>query len=183
MTDRLPGIVQFLPLSLFAAYAFRHGMPTDDRWVEAFELGAVAAVLQLLLVLRRARPVDRLVLAANLYLIAGGLAGFARQWWVLRLYGTLAESGIFLFVFAVGAVATFTTPTGFLTVEGTRPAQIRRSSLWMLAATLAAFGVSVLFRGDRSVAAVLPIVGLMVAQRMLAARINGRVPIASGSES
>ena len=87
-------LVQFLPLSLFATYAFWHGTPTNDRWVEAFKLGAVAAAIQLAIVLPRRQPADRLILAANLYLLAGGLAAFTRQWWFLGWYGLVGPSGI-----------------------------------------------------------------------------------------
>ena len=31
------GLVQFLPLSLFATYAFWHGAPINERWLVAFE--------------------------------------------------------------------------------------------------------------------------------------------------
>ena len=86
-------LVQFLPLSLFATYASWHGPPADDRWVEAFKLGGISAVIQLGIVLRQRRPADRLMLAANLYLVAGALAAFTRQWWVLGWYGRAGPSG------------------------------------------------------------------------------------------
>ena len=44
MNHPLRALLQFAPLSLFATYAFWYGAPTPDRWVQAFELGAVAAL-------------------------------------------------------------------------------------------------------------------------------------------
>jgi hypothetical protein len=170
MTARIPGIVQFLPLTLFATYAFWHGAPTDDRWVEAFKLGGLAAVVHLLSVVPRGRPVDRLVLGANLYLLAGGVAAVARQWWFLRYYGALGESAIFLFMLGVGAVATFATEAGFLAVPGAPAATIRRHSLVMLAATLAALAVSFVFRGHTQVSTALPVLALTFLQRELRSR-------------
>ena len=89
-------LVQFFPLSLFATYAFWRGAPTGERWVQAFELAALAAVVQLLILLPQRRPMNRLILGANLYLLIGGAAALAKQWWLLEAYGALRESGIFL---------------------------------------------------------------------------------------
>src|SRR5690606_40738757 len=43
------------------------------------------------IVLPQPRPVSRLVLSANLYLLLGGLAFFLNQWWFLQLYDALRE--------------------------------------------------------------------------------------------
>lgn len=175
-SSRIPGAVQFLPLMLFGTYAFWHGAPTDDRWVEAFKLGGLAALAHLLIVLPRARPADRLVLGANLYLLAGGLAAFTQQWWFLRYYGTLRESAIFLFMLGVGAVATFGTAAGFLAVPGAPAEKVRRHSLVMLAATTAALAVSFAFRGHTQVSTGLPVLALTLLQRALAERHAPAVP-------
>jgi len=165
-------LVQFFPLSLFAAYAFRQGPPTDDRWVQAFQVGAVAALLQLLIVLPQHWPANRLILAANLYLLGGGLAALTHQWWFLKFYGVLKESGIFLFMLGVGAVATFASSAGFVAVAGAQQERVRRASLWLLAATVPALVASFLFQGNRIWAAVVPVVVLGVLQRVLVHRLH-----------
>lgn len=114
------------------------------------------------------------MLGANLYLLAGGLAALAQQWWFLSLYGGLQESGIFLSMLVVGLVVTFTTSAGFVAVRGAPPAQVRRHSLWLLAATLLAVGASFLFRGDRTWAAWVPVLGLAVVQRWLRSRLEAQ---------
>jgi hypothetical protein len=179
-SSRIRGAVQFLPLMLFGTYAFWHGAPTDDRWLEAFRLGGLAALAHLLSVWRSGRAADRLALGANLYLLVGGLATLAQQWWLLRFYGALQESGIFLFMLGVGAVASFGTTAGFLTVSG---APARRASLVMLAATAAALAVSFVFRGHPQVSTGLPIVVLTLLQRALAARqAPAGLAVAAGPE-
>ena len=95
-------LVQFFPLSLFATYAFWRGVPTNQRWLMAFELAALAAVIQLLILLPQGRPMNRLILGANVYLLIGGAAALARQWWVLDVYSVLRESAIFLGMLGVG---------------------------------------------------------------------------------
>jgi tetratricopeptide (TPR) repeat protein len=172
-SSRMPGFVQFLPLIVFATYAFWDGTPTDARWVEAFKLGGLAALGHLFVVLRRGRPADRLILGVNLYLLAGGLAAFTQQWWFLRYYGALKESAIFLFMLGVGAVATFATAAGFLGVADAPPATVRRYSLWMLAATIAALGISFVFHGNTRLSAGVPVAGLAILQRVLAQRAQG----------
>jgi hypothetical protein len=166
--------VQFFPLSVFAGYAFRYGVPTNDRWIAAFELAAAAALLQLAILLPQRRPTNRLILGANLYLLAGGAAALAHQWWLLEAYGALKESGIFLFMLGVGVVTTFATPSGFIAAVDATRREIRRASLSLLGATAIAVVVALAFQGHRTWAAVVPVIALAVLQRFLRARLPSR---------
>jgi hypothetical protein len=161
-------LIQFFPLSLFATYAFWDGAPTDQRWIEAFKLAALAGAVQLAVVLPQPYPVNRLVLAGNLYLIFGGVAAMAEQWWFLRIYDSLRESAIFLFMLAVGMVATFASRAGFVAVSDGDASRIRWSSLVLVLATALCFFPATLFEGQRMWSAVFPIVILAVLQRFLA---------------
>jgi non-heme chloroperoxidase len=176
-------LVQFFPLSVFATYAFWYGVPTSQRWVSAFQLAAVAAVIQLLILLPRRRPTNRLILGANLYLLVGGAAALAQQWWLLEAYGALKESGIFLFMLGVGVVTTFATSAGFVAVVGAAPERVRRSSLWLLGATLIAFVIALAFQGNRTWAAVVPVIALAVLQRALASRLRSQPTAEDSSPS
>ena len=166
-------LLAFLPLALFTTYALGNGTPTSDRWVVAFQLGAVAALLQLVVVMPRPRPTNRLILGANLYLLVGGLAAFTEEWWVLQGYGALMESGVFLSMLMVGAVATFVTPTGFLTVTEAPAARVRIASIWLLAATGVALVASVVFRDDQMRwSAWVPMIVLAIVERALSQRLR-----------
>jgi hypothetical protein len=167
-------LIQFLPLSLFASYAFWHGTPDGARWQQAFQLASVAALVQLAIVLPQRRPASRLVLAANLYLLLGGLAFFAQQWWFLRLYDSLRESAIFILMLAVGAATTVGSRAGFVAACGPPRRAVVRASIWLLAATAAALAISLAYRGDRYLAAVYPLIGLAVLQRLLVHRLARR---------
>lgn len=171
MSKWIFALIQFLPLSLFATYAFWYGAPDELRWKHAFQLASVAALVQLAVVLPQPRPVSRLVLAANLYLLLGGVAFFAQQWWFLRLYDALRESAIFLIMLAVGLVTTFGSRAGFVAASALPRAPVIRASLWLLAATVLALVVSVTYRSDRYLAAVYPIIGLAVIHRVLLYRL------------
>lgn len=163
-------LIQFFPLSLFAVYAFWQGIPADARWLEAFKLASLAGLIQLAIILPQRRPVNRLVLAGNLYLILGGIAALSHQWWYLQVYDALRESAIFIFMILVGVVATFSTSAGFVAAHGASPARARHASYWLLAATLLALPVSIAFQGNRILAAVIPILVLAILQRVLARR-------------
>ena len=177
MSQWIFALVQFVPLSFFASYAYWNGPPDRDRWMLAYEYAAVAAVVQLLIVLPQRRPANRLILGASLYLIAGGLAAITQQVWLLRIYRDFQESAIFGCMLLIGSLTTIFSPVGYVGVATvdratTGRATIRRSSIVLLAATLLALGCSILFRGNRQQAAVLPIVGLAIVQRVLASRIH-----------
>lgn len=172
-------LIQFAPLSFFATYAFWSGAPDDHRWEAAFKLASVAALVQFAVILPQRRPVNRLVLAANIYLLLGGLAFLTRQWWYLELYESLRESAIFALMLAVGAVATLTTRAGYVgLVDAPRNVVVRTSAV-LLGATVMALIFSIAFRGDRYLAAVWPIIGLAVLQRLLVHHVSRTSPAAA----
>ncbi len=163
-------LIQFIPLSLFATYAFWNGAPDEHRWEVAFKLASIAALIQLVIILPQSRPANRLVLAANLYLLLGGLAFVTQQWWYLKLYDQLRESAIFILMLAVGTLTTLASRAGYIGVADACRQFVLRASAGLLLATVVALVLSVLFRGDRYLAAVWPIVGLAVLQRFFAHR-------------
>lgn len=138
-------LFQFLPLSVFVTYAYWHGSPGPERWVEAFKVGAALALVQFVLALLGTTPVNRLILGANLYLLVGGAAGVAKQWDVLTLYGRFMESGVFVYMTLVGLVTTVWSPVGYVGVPHPDTRKVRRYSLYLLAVTAGALGMSVLF--------------------------------------
>ncbi|WP_222566149.1 hypothetical protein [Novilysobacter antarcticus] len=160
--------IQFVPLSLFATYAFWSGTPDESRWEMAFKLASLAAIIQLAIIVPQRRPTNRLILAANLYLLLGGLAFLTHQWWFLKLYNSLQEAAIFILMLAVGIVATLTSAAGYIGAQGSP----RRASLVLLFATALALMFALAFRGDRYLAAVYPIIGLGILQRVLLHRAN-----------
>lgn len=165
-------LIQFLPLSLFAAYAFWSGAPDEARWQQAFQWASLAALVQLAIVLPQRRPASRLVLAANLYLLLGGLAFFSRQWWFLQAYDALRESAIFIIMLAVGIVTTVASRAGYVAACTAPREAVVRASAWLLAATVLALVASVAYRGDRFLAAVYPIIALAILQRVLLYRLG-----------
>lgn len=165
-------LVGFIALVSFAYLAFGRGPTTDETFVFAFKVGAAVAVVELGFLLARSSPANRLILGANIWLIAGGVAAFLQQWWWLRVYQQFGEASLFVAIGAVGVVATFASPAGFIAGIGPKPA-IRRASLLLLAAVGAALFVAIYFRGDVKYGAVIPLVALSWLNRLQRHRLPG----------
>ncbi len=172
MNNWIFAVVQFLPLSIFMGYAFAQGSPTDDRWLEAFQVGAIAAIVQLLIVLPQRKPANRLILAVNLYLMLGGLSAISRQYWLLQFYGVLKESAIFILILGIGFITTFSTSAGFTAVAGVPKNLARRASFQLLAITVFALAISVVFQGDHVLAGVVPMLCIVVLHQVLRYRLK-----------
>lgn len=159
-------LLGFLALALFAFLAFGSGPPTDDRLLFAFRVAAPVAVVELAVLWWRAAPANRLILGANLWLTAGGLAALLQQWWWLKGYQQLGEAGLFVAMALVGLTTTVFSPAGFVAAVGPRRPVVL-ASLGLLAAVLLALLVAVHFRGDVKFAAVIPVIALSWLNRLL----------------
>ena len=129
-------LLGFLALAVFAAVAFSAGAPTDERLIRAFKLGAVLAAVELAVLWARTAPANRLIVGANAWLLAGGLAAFTEQWWWLKGYQHLGETSLFLSMLGVGIIATAFTPTGFVATDGPRRKVVLASLAMLLALSL-----------------------------------------------
>ena len=163
MSKWIFALIQFFPLSTFATFAFWNGSPSNERWLEAFQLGALLGLIQLVILLPQKNPLNRLVLAGNIYLILGGLAAFFQQWWYLKLYDSLRESAIILLMVIVGGFTTYVSSSGCIAVKGSA----RKFSIYLLVATSAMLPFAIIFEGNRTYAAILPIIFLAILQRYL----------------
>lgn len=169
----------FLALAVFAAVAYGAGAPSEARWLLAFKLGGALALAELVFLLgvRRA-PANRLILGANLWLVAGGLAAVTGQWWWLRGYERLGEAGLFLAMAVVGLLSLWRSPAGFVAVAGDAR-RVAQASWLLLGGVGLALGAAVWFRGQVQWAAVVPVIALSWLARALRLWV-GRVPAAPG---
>ncbi len=126
-------LLGFIALALFAYLAFNRGAPTDATWRFAFMVsGAVAVAELLVLQYAIAKPTNRLLIAANIYLVLGGLAFALNQEWFLRFYERLGLSAILVLMFVVGAVFTLISKAGFVGATG-NTVRTRQASYVLLA--------------------------------------------------
>jgi hypothetical protein len=163
-------LIGFIALAFFAYLAFGRGPTTDETFVFAFKASSLLAVVELALLLVRSAPPNRLILGANLWLIAGGAAAFVEQWWWLRVYQQFGEASLFSAMLFVGVFSTLFSPSGFIAKCGPRVA-VRRASLVLLASVCCALVVAVHFRGNVKYAAVIPVIALSWINRLLRHRL------------
>jgi hypothetical protein len=163
-------LIGFIALAFFAYLAFGRGPSTDESFVFAFKASALLAMAELGLLMARASPANRLIVGANLWLIAGGLTAFLEQWWWLRIYQQFGEASLFLTMFLVGLVFTFSSPAGFIAKRGPR-ASVLGASLVLLTAVGLALAAAWYFRGNVKYAAVIPVIALSWLNRLLRHRV------------
>ena len=152
-------LLGFFALAVFAGYAFGTVSPSTGRLIAAFKLGSALAALELLILVFRRNPTNRLIVGANLWLILGGIAAFTEQWWLLRIYERFGEASLFAVMLAVGLVTTAATPSGFVAATGTKR-KVQLASVALLAAVAGALLLAIAYKGNIKVAAVLPVIGL-----------------------
>jgi hypothetical protein len=150
--------------------AFGRGIATDESFVFAFKASSLLATIELALLLWRRAPANRLILGANLWLIAGGAAAFLEQWWWLRIYQQFGEASLFLSMLLIGVASTLFTSSGFIAKLGP-PASVKQSSLVLLAAVACAIVFAIYFRGNVKYAAVAPVIALSWLNRLLRHRL------------
>jgi hypothetical protein len=159
-------LLGFVALALFAWLAFGRGPASDERFVFAFEAAGAVAVVELAILLARAAPANRLVIGANLWLVAGAAAALTEQWWLLRLYQRFGEASLFAAMLCVGVLSTAFSPAGFIGQRGPR-SRVLRASLLLVAAVALALVPAILYRGEVRYAAVLPVIALSWLGRLL----------------
>ena len=165
-------LLGFIALALFAYLAFGRGPATDDGFVYAFKVSGLVALGELAFLLGRPKPANRLVLGANIWLIAGAAAAYLELWWWLRIYQQFGEASLFASMLIVGLASTWLSPAGFVAKLGPT-IEVRRASLLLLASVLVALAVAVYFRGNVKLAAVLPVIALSWLNRLLRLRLSG----------
>ena len=111
-------LLGFLALAFFAFLAFGSPHPTDERLLFAFKAATPVAVAELAFLCWRPTPANRLILGANLWLVAGGLAAWMQQWWWLQGYQRLGEASLFMAMGAAGLVTTVFSPSALSPPRG-----------------------------------------------------------------
>ena len=159
-------LLGFLALAVFAYLAFASGPTSDERFVNAFKIASIVAVVELAVLLTRASIANRLIIGANIWLALGGAAASLEQWWLLRVYQHFGEASLFASMFAVGVVSIAVSPAGFIGKVGTRAVVLQRSVLLLLAVS-AALIIAVYYRGNVKYAAVFPVIALSWLNRLL----------------
>jgi hypothetical protein len=155
----------FIALAVFAFIIFSTPPTSDAEWRRAFLIGGGLAVVETSILLSRQTPCNRLILAANFWLMAGAAAFLLQQWWWLRLYRGWGAAGLLGTMVLVGIVASAVSPAGFVAEAGPHLA-VLQASLVLLGIALFAWA-HVAFATTSPRGAYLPILGLAVGNHLL----------------
>lgn len=172
MTHKLFLMVQFIPLSIFLAI-IRWSDEGSPNWELAFIVGGSIAVIESILLSTRKIAFNRFIMAANLFLFVGGVGFLFRIYPILSLYKHLMQSALFAALILVGLVTTFFSIYGFIGVDHPDKRLIRSRSIYLLIASLVAFVLSLIFRGNMLLAGILPFIGLLIVGKILCMKLNG----------
>jgi len=164
-------LLGFIALAVFASYALANGTPTEERWIQAFKLGALVGSVEIAVMLLMRKPANRLILGGNLWLVVGGAAAVGEQWWLLQGYQRLGEASLLVAMLITGIVS-LPTRAGFVGKVGTG-STVRSASLALLAAAVCAVAISVALRGDPKLAGVMPVIALAWLNRYLRGWVTG----------
>lgn len=158
-------ILEFLPLIVFGYLGTKADAELGGRF---FTGGGLAAVVLVAAVVLR-RPMNPLALGGNLFLFVCAAAYPMELSFLTQVFSFLGETTLFLFVLAVGLVATLRWQRGFVWSEAEDRAFIKKASYMMLVGAAAAAIISFDYRGDEAIAGAAPFIGLVVLQKILAA--------------
>lgn len=162
---------QFVPLTFFVLYASWQGQDSFVRWLQAFEYSALLALLQLWLC-RQLRPVNKLMLAANLYLLLGAAASvlqLSELQWLLDLWRAQA---LFVGIALLNLLCLFTHPAGCLSAYPQHQRDGQTASLLLWLASLLALLPAMLTQWSLLYSAFLPLLLLSLLEKWLSRRVS-----------
>ena len=162
---------QFVPLTFFVLYATWQGQDSFARWLQAFEYSAGLALLQLWLC-RHLRPVNKLMLAANLYLLLGAAASVLQLsvlQWLLDLWRAQA---LFVGIVLVNLLCLCGHPAGCLSAYPQHRSSGKRASLLLFLASLLAMLPAMLTQWSLLYSAFLPLLLLSLLEKWLSRQIT-----------
>lgn len=168
-------LVQLIPIVSLALPFILQGKVDLSGAGFGFALGALLNLPIYALILQRGYVLNPILLGAALWLGVGGVAFNVPIDPIAKWLIETQAFGLFLAAFGVGVVTTFLSPHGYAGCSSDDRRWLRRSSLFLLALTLAALAWAWLFRGDVRMGGGAPFIVLNVARRVLIAR-GSRTP-------
>lgn len=162
--------LQFLPITAFLAVA-RYKGSTPDAWVLGFQVGAVLALLETILLAVNHVPWNRLLLAANFYLVVGAIGCTFEIAPIVLFVSEWRESAVFVSLLAVGVVTMLFTRGGFIGAPQAEPRVVYKNSLLLLAVVCVSLALSFVFRGNPWLAGTIPFILVIAVRRWLLSRL------------
>lgn len=168
-------LVQLVPVVSFALPFVLQGSVDLSRAASGFLIGAgLAVAISLLLVLTK-HVLNPILVGAGLWLVGGAVA-FNGPVAPLAAWLIAAQAvGLFVMALVVAVPALLFSPHGYIGARSMDASWLRRSSLLLLAATLATVAWAFWFRGNVRLGGGLPFITLNVTRRLLVRRAPGAI--------
>jgi hypothetical protein len=163
-------LVQLIPVITLACSFLVTGDVDLARAGPLFVVSAVLAVVVSAAVVARGHTLNPVLVGTGLWLCLGAV-GFGFH--VLALEAWLADTravGLFVAAFAVGLVATFVSPAGYIGLRHSDARWVFRASLALLVLTGVAIAWAWVFRTNLRLGGGLPFIVVNVARRIAIAR-------------
>ena len=142
-------------------------MPPSN-WLLVFTACGILAIFQLIYFAMEPKPLNRIIIGVDLYLIITGLAAITRWGDMLKILVGLREIGVVLCILLVGIYTTMLTPGGFIGTDNyERPEKTMLHSSVLLFLVLIALAASFAFKGSYRFSIVIPVIILCIANRNL----------------
>lgn len=170
-------LLSFIPIFVFMVYARIKTIITacDTAWQEPFYIGALLAITLTTFQYCYGLILDRLMLGANLFLVAASFFFLFNINPCLSLLGAYKGPSFIACVLIIGLITTFLTKPGFIGVTSTDQKKIIHASLILLGCTIAAFFWSLAFNNHGLfVSAIAPFIALRLSNEQLQKRIKGK---------
>lgn len=169
-------LLSFIPIFVFLIYARIKELlgSCNVGWQEPFYIGALLAIVLTTLQYYTGLILDRLMMGANLFLIASAFFFLFQINPCLSFLGAYKGPSFIVAVLLVGIYTTFFTRYGFVGCTGDHH-KIRHASLLLIIATLAALAWAFIFNPHGLlISAVIPFIALRMLNEYLKTGIQKR---------
>jgi len=163
-------LLQLVPVISLAFPFIVEGKVDIGRAGAGFLVGALLALAISAVIVARRHLLNPILVGAGIWLCLGALAFHLPSPTLVAWLAETQAFGLFVAALGVGIVATLASPQGYVACYSTDPRWLRRTSLGLLAFTLAIVGWAWLFRRDIRLGGGLPFIVLNVARRILGRR-------------
>lgn len=168
--------LSFIPIFTFMVYARIKEVITacDTAWQEPFYIGALLAITLTTFQYSAGLILDRLMLGANLFLVAASFFFFFNINPCLTILGAYKGPSFIACVLFIGIITTFFTKPGFIGIASTDRKKIVHTSLILLGCTVAAFLWAIIFNSyGLFISAIFPFIALRIFNEQLQKGIRG----------
>ncbi len=163
-------LVQLVPVITLAFPIIVRGEVALAQLAPAFMVAAVLAALVSGFVLWRDAVLNPILVGTGVWLATGAIGFGAPVAPLARMVAETQALGLFVCALAVGIAALAYAPQGAIGARHSDTAWVRRASLWLVGAMVAAVAWAWFFRDDVRLGGGLPFIALNIFRRVTIAR-------------